>query len=191
MLIVATVAATTLAVALLGGLVAFSPKLSEHLLAWSLLNLFITYVAEEVVFRGFIRRKAQRWFEAKQWPSIFVEPLVGSHPATFCLCGARGRIMKYVLYFTLQTTQSRASAFKNAPSIFVEPLVGSHPATFCAHTKTPSIAAGRFCLCGARGRIRTSDRLVRSQILYPAELHVHYRGRFADFWRLFIHLFMH
>ncbi len=24
---------------------------------------------------------------------------------------------------------------------------------------------------GARGRIRTSDRLVRSQVLYPAELH--------------------
>jgi hypothetical protein len=26
---------------------------------------------------------------------------------------------------------------------------------------------------GARGRIRTSDRLVRSQVLYPAELHAH------------------
>ncbi len=26
---------------------------------------------------------------------------------------------------------------------------------------------------GGRGRIRTSDRLVRSQVLYPAELRVH------------------
>ena len=26
---------------------------------------------------------------------------------------------------------------------------------------------------GARGRSRTSDRLVRSQVLYPAELHPH------------------
>ncbi len=26
---------------------------------------------------------------------------------------------------------------------------------------------------GARGRSRTSDRLVRSQVLYPAELHAH------------------
>ncbi len=28
-----------------------------------------------------------------------------------------------------------------------------------------------FVKYGARGRIRTSDRLVRSQVLYPAELH--------------------
>jgi hypothetical protein len=28
-------------------------------------------------------------------------------------------------------------------------------------------------MCGAHGRIRTSDRLVRSQVLYPAELHAH------------------
>ncbi len=28
-----------------------------------------------------------------------------------------------------------------------------------------------FSKYGARGRIRTSDRLVRSQVLYPAELH--------------------
>ncbi len=30
---------------------------------------------------------------------------------------------------------------------------------------------------GAHGRSRTSDRLVRSQVLYPAELHAH-RGRY-------------
>ena len=29
-------------------------------------------------------------------------------------------------------------------------------------------------MCGARGRIRTSDHLVRSQVLYPAELHAQY-----------------
>ncbi len=29
----------------------------------------------------------------------------------------------------------------------------------------------RFKISGACGRIRTSDRLVRSQVLYPAELH--------------------
>ena len=28
--------------------------------------------------------------------------------------------------------------------------------------------------CGACGRIRTSDRLVRSQVLYPAELHTRF-----------------
>ena len=30
---------------------------------------------------------------------------------------------------------------------------------------------GWFLIIGACGRIRTSDRLVRSQVLYPAELH--------------------
>ena len=32
---------------------------------------------------------------------------------------------------------------------------------------------GAFSFCGAPGRIRTSDRLVRSQVLYPAELRAH------------------
>jgi hypothetical protein len=36
--------------------------------------------------------------------------------------------------------------------------------------KKPHINAGLFYY-GARGRSRTSDRLVRSQVLYPAELH--------------------
>ncbi len=42
------------------------------------------------------------------------------------------------------------------------------------HKKTPCNHTGRFCY-GARGRIRTSDRLVRSQVLYPAELHAQNR----------------
>ena len=35
--------------------------------------------------------------------------------------------------------------------------------------KKPAIAG--YFMSGAHGRIRTSDRLVRSQVLYPAELH--------------------
>jgi hypothetical protein len=37
------------------------------------------------------------------------------------------------------------------------------------------------CLNGARGRIRTSDRLVRSQVLYPAELHAHSNITLIDY----------
>jgi hypothetical protein len=131
--------------------------------------------------------------------------------------------MKYILYFTLQKTQSRASAFKIAPGDFVEPE-GSHPFSFAQTKKNlhkcrffrrmvreegfePSTLwfVARYSIqlsytriftspkpltvllnillttelkdksgeSGARGRNRTSDPLVRSQILYPAELHAH------------------
>ena len=43
-----------------------------------------------------------------------------------------------------------------------------------------------FCLIGAPGRIRTSDRLVRSQVLYPAELRAHFSSRRELWW--FAHL---
>ncbi len=36
--------------------------------------------------------------------------------------------------------------------------------------KKPRLTARVFCLYGAPGTIRTCDRLVRSQVLYPAEL---------------------
>jgi hypothetical protein len=42
-----------------------------------------------------------------------------------------------------------------------------------SRTKNP--AQGRAFLYGALGRIRTSDRSVRSRVLYPAELRVHKR----------------
>ena len=38
-------------------------------------------------------------------------------------------------------------------------------------------STGPLYLDGAHGRIRTSDRLVRSQVLYPTELHAQIRGR--------------
>ena len=39
------------------------------------------------------------------------------------------------------------------------------------HIKKP--AQGGFLMCGAPGEIRTPDHLVRSQVLYPAELRAH------------------
>ena len=41
------------------------------------------------------------------------------------------------------------------------------------HTKKPAKAG--FFVCGAPGTIRTCDPLVRSQVLYPAELRVRNR----------------
>ena len=38
--------------------------------------------------------------------------------------------------------------------------------------KNPTLRLG-FLGCGGRGRSRTCDRLVRSQVLYPAELRAH------------------
>ena len=40
---------------------------------------------------------------------------------------------------------------------------------------------GRFLFFSVREKIRTPDLLVRSQTLYPAELHVHYRIRDNDY----------
>ncbi len=40
---------------------------------------------------------------------------------------------------------------------------------YIEYTKGPH-SVGAFCIYGAPGRIRTSDHLVRSQVLYPAEL---------------------
>ena len=45
--------------------------------------------------------------------------------------------------------------------------------------KPPQKNEGAFLLYGAPGRIRTSDRSVRSRVLYPAELRV----RFDSFLR--------
>lgn len=47
------------------------------------------------------------------------------------------------------------------------------PSQKTSRTKNP--AQGRVFLYGALGRIRTSDRSVRSRVLYPAELRVHKR----------------
>ena len=44
---------------------------------------------------------------------------------------------------------------------------------FLQTQKSPHKNAG-FLQDGALGRIRTSDHLVRSQVLYPAELRAHY-----------------
>ena len=49
----------------------------------------------------------------------------------------------------------------------VEPLNGS--SSLRRLNKKPGTGPG-FLFNGALGRIRTSDRLVRSQVLYPAEL---------------------
>ena len=42
--------------------------------------------------------------------------------------------------------------------------------TFYRRKKTSQMTG--FFICGGRGRSRTCDRLVRSQVLYPAELRV-------------------
>ena len=43
-----------------------------------------------------------------------------------------------------------------------------------------------FCLYGAPGTIRTCDRLVRSQVLYPAELRALCGGAYSIDLRLFV-----
>jgi hypothetical protein len=54
-----------------------------------------------------------------------------------------------------------------------------------SYTRVKSLIDQRTLLhkekSGARGRIRTSDRLVRSQELYPAELHAHITFTFNYF----------
>ena len=82
--------------------------------------------------------------------------------------GARGRITPGVLPFALRAT---LRVFKFVPDEFVEP---AEVLVLPRAQKSPLIAQ-RAWLCGARGRIRTSDRLVRSQVLYPAELHALYK----------------
>ena len=49
---------------------------------------------------------------------------------------------------------------------------------FAYTNKTPLHIAMGFCFINVRERIRTPDTLVRSQVLYPAELHVHKRFNF-------------
>ena len=45
-------------------------------------------------------------------------------------------------------------------------------------------STGQYKQYGAPGRIRTSDRLVRSQVLYPAELRAHRNGwDYTQSWR--------
>lgn len=57
-------------IAVFGGLVAWSPKFSGVIVVWGLSNLFITCVAEEVVFRGFIQRSLQSRLQAAGKPPI-------------------------------------------------------------------------------------------------------------------------
>ncbi len=52
-----------------------------------------------------------------------------------------------------------------------EPPGSSHPPRFI--TKRPRFNTLVFLLSNVRERIRTPDTLVRSQVLYPAELHTH------------------
>ena len=52
------------------------------------------------------------------------------------------------------------------------------PSSFPRYKKTP-LHAVRFCVYGALGWIRTTDRSVRSRVLYPAELRVHW-GLFSE-----------
>ena len=60
---------------------------------------------------------------------------------------------------------------KIAPGDFFEPEVLIVASRNVRQIKKPLWEAeGLFYLYGAPGRIRTSDRLVRSQVLYPAEL---------------------
>ena len=51
------------------------------------------------------------------------------------------------------------------------------PAVNTAISSIPSIAEG-YGEYGASGRIRTSDRSVRSRVLYPAELRMHRENLF-------------
>ena len=78
-------------------------------------------------------------------------------PGLFFLDGAHGRI-----------TGLRPFC---APAALVEQgfdAGGSNPPTLVKRKRPGN--PGLFALYGAHGRIRTSDRLVRSQVLYPTEL---------------------
>ena len=56
--------------------------------------------------------------------------------------------------------------------------------TFMKTKKNPLNSVGS--LYGALGRIRTSDRSVRSRVLYPAELRVRVEAHYTHFFRLVI-----
>ena len=49
--------------------------------------------------------------------------------------------------------------------------LGPHHNFIYNKQKSPAICDDEGFVFGAHGRIRTSDHLVRSQVLYPAELH--------------------
>lgn len=57
-------------IALIGGLVAWSPKWFGFFTLWALSNLFITCVAEEAFFRGFIQRGLQQQLKQFNKPQI-------------------------------------------------------------------------------------------------------------------------
>ena len=82
------------------------------------------------------------------------------------MSGAHGRIIQRI-HALLPAGGLRP--FKIAPCDFVEPEL-LIILSFLPDIKKPAKTAGSF-MSGAHGRIRTSDRLVRSQVLYPAELH--------------------
>ncbi len=54
-----------------------------------------------------------------------------------------------------------------------EPSIRDKPYTPLAGERLQPLGHLTTQIHGARGRIRTSDRLVRSQVLYPAELRAH------------------
>ena len=70
------------------------------------------------------------------------------------------------------TGSSHCDSVQACWSNLVKPS-GSHPPSFPRYKKTPLHAVG-FFVYGALGWIRTTDRPVRSRVLYPAELRVLY-----------------
>ena len=69
--------------------------------------------------------------------------------------------------------QQKTLMLKIVPDDFFEP--NDEPVHYKTtnNKKAPSKIEGAFLLYGAPGRIRTSDRSVRSRVLYPAELQAH------------------
>lgn len=61
---------TALVIGLSVGLIAWAPKLPEIFLVWALSNLFITCVAEEAFFRGFLQQQQQRLLRKRRIPPI-------------------------------------------------------------------------------------------------------------------------
>ncbi len=79
--------------------------------------------------------------------------------------GAPGEITSHIHVLRPNGSSSHAPMLKFAPGKFVE-LGSSH---FRAHIKKAHRNDELFVV-GAPGEIRTPDQLVRSQLLYPAEL---------------------
>ena len=116
----------------------------------------------------------EQWFSPSSFPRYKKTPL---HAVRFCVYGALGWIdQRHPMGCFCLAGSPLCGSGQACWSKLVEQWFS--PSSFPRYKKTP-LHAVRFCVYGALGWIRTTDRSVRSRVLYPAELRVHW-GLFSE-----------